>query len=681
MPTLVPGFEYDIFISYRHNDNHSGWVTEFVKSLKEELAATIKENVSVYFDTNPYDGLLETHHVDKSLEGKLKCLIFIPILSQTYCDVKSFAWKHEFCAFNKLSQEDKLGKDIKLTNGNVASRILPVKIHDLDAEDKVLLENELGGTLRCVEFIYKAPGVNRPITLNDNPNHNLNQIFYRDQLNKVANAVKELVYSIQNRPVITPTQSHNIFTDSLHENSIAVLPFINMSSDPEQDYLCDGLSEELLNVLTQLGKVKVAARTSSFMFKGENRDITAIGKTLRVNTVLEGSVRKSGNRIRITTQLINVADGFHMWSEKYDREITDIFDIQDEIALAILNELKIKLLGEEKSYILKRNTDNIDAYQFYLQGRFNFHNFIGNGYLTAIKYYDKALEIDPNYAKAHAGKASCYLNLWHFNILTPEQSLRQMQEATFKSLELDNQIAESHYAMARYKFWHDYDLKGAEQEFLETFKFNPSIPEAISHYGFVQNFLGNKEKALTSVRRAKQLDPFSPMISLDLIANIFLAGNFEELLVECNKTIGMHPQFWGGYWYRGYYHWTNKEYDMALDNIKKVVELFPGQLSLSLLGCLYGVTNRKEEARQVIFDLEQLSKKEHVGSFSFALIYAGFGNMDKTFEYLKVAGQERTGLLIFLDYFSKDIVPILKQDSRYKPFLREVGIPICNQND
>ena len=177
MASIIPGFEYDIFISYRHNDNRSGWVTEFVKALEEELASTIKEPVSVYFDSNPHDGLLETHNVNKSLEGKLKCLIFIPIVSQTYCDLKSFAWEQEFCVFNKLAKEDQFDRDIKFSNGNVTSRILPVKIHDLDQEDKKLLETELGGVLRAVDFIYKEAGVNRPLKPADNKNENQNKKF------------------------------------------------------------------------------------------------------------------------------------------------------------------------------------------------------------------------------------------------------------------------------------------------------------------------------------------------------------------------------------------------------------------------------------------------------------------------------------------------------------------------
>ena len=175
MPSILPGYEYDIFISYRHNDNRSGWVTEFVNALQEELAATIKEPLTVYFDKNPHDGLLETHHVDKSLEGKLKCLIFISIISQTYCDPKSFVWQHEFVAFNKLVKEDQFGRDIKLSNGNVASRILPIKIHDLDAEDKATIEHEIGGILRAVEFIFRSPGVNRPLSSTDKREENLSK--------------------------------------------------------------------------------------------------------------------------------------------------------------------------------------------------------------------------------------------------------------------------------------------------------------------------------------------------------------------------------------------------------------------------------------------------------------------------------------------------------------------------
>src|SRR5664280_730310 len=199
MASIIPDYEYDIFISYRQKDNkHDGWVTEFVNNLKGELESTFKEEISVYFDINPHDGLLETHDVNASLKEKLKCLVFIPIISQTYCDSKSFAWQNEFVAFNKMAKEDLFGRDIRLAGGNVASRILPIKINDLDLEDKELLENELGGLLRSIDFIYKSAGVNRPLRANeDHPQDNLNKTYYRDQINKVANAVKEIITAIK----------------------------------------------------------------------------------------------------------------------------------------------------------------------------------------------------------------------------------------------------------------------------------------------------------------------------------------------------------------------------------------------------------------------------------------------------------------------------------------------------
>ena len=217
MPSIIPGFEYDIFISYRQKDNkYDGWVSAFVANLKRELEATFKEEISVYFDENPHDGLLETHNVDKSLEGKLKCLVFIPIISQTYCDPKSFAWQNEFVAFNKIAKSDEFGKDIKLNNGNVASRVLPVRIHDLNVEDKALFEKELASVLRPVDFIFKSPGVCRPLRSNeDSPSSNLNKTFYRDQINKVANFIREIINGMLH-------QQHPETT--LHRSSYANIP-------------------------------------------------------------------------------------------------------------------------------------------------------------------------------------------------------------------------------------------------------------------------------------------------------------------------------------------------------------------------------------------------------------------------------------------------------------------------
>ena len=208
MPSLIPTFEYDIFISYRHNDNRSGWVTDFVNALQEELAATIKEPLTIYFDRNPHDGLLETHDVDGSLKDKLKCLILIPVISRTYCDTKSFAWNHEFLEYLKIASEDSFGIKIKLPNSNTASRVLPIRIHELDAQDKQSIENTLQGPLRAIDFTFKAAGVNRPLLPKDDETiKGSGQATYRDQVNKTANAISDLIAGLQGK--VTSKASDN----------------------------------------------------------------------------------------------------------------------------------------------------------------------------------------------------------------------------------------------------------------------------------------------------------------------------------------------------------------------------------------------------------------------------------------------------------------------------------------
>ena len=441
MASILPNFEYDIFISYRHNDNRSGWVTEFVKHLNEELAATIKEPISVYFDSNPHDGLLETHNVDKSLEGKLKCLIFVPVLSQTYCDPKSFAWQHEFVAFNKLAKEDQFGRDVKLSNGNVAGRILPIKIHDLDAEDKAVIENEIGGVLRAIEFIYKEPGVNRPLAVDDSQEKNLTKTRYKNQVNKVANAVKEIVvalknpvsqtYQVENKqttPIASANNKKYILAGTLLlfllivayfvfikpskltpsssvilDKSVAVLPFVDMSPGKDQEWFSDGLTEELLNSLSRLPGLNLIARTSSFAFKGKNIPVGKIADSLGVAYILEGSVRKVKDQLRITVQLIQADKGMHIWSNTYDRTLDDVFAIQENIAESIAHTLNIFFDEEMKAHMFSSGTRNVEAYEEYLKGSALFSKAhqsskIDSFLFLANRHFERAIALDKEYA-------------------------------------------------------------------------------------------------------------------------------------------------------------------------------------------------------------------------------------------------------------------------------------------
>jgi TolB-like protein len=460
MSAIISGYEYDIFISYRHKDNkHDGWVTEFVSNLRGELESIFKEDITIYFDINPHDGLLETDDVNASLNEKLKCLVFIPIISRTYCDPKSFAWEHEFKTFVKQASTDTFGLKIKLHNGNVSSRVLPVRIHEIDPEDRELLENQLEGVLRPIDFIYKESGVNRPLKRTDNKNENLNKTSYANQVNKIANVIKEIIGSLKNPfPAVRNNDMNISEVNTEAYESIAVMSFANMSSDPEQEFFSEGISEEIINMLAQVPGLKVAGRTSSFSFKEKNQDLRLIGEQLSVKYILEGSVRKSGNKLRITAQLIKVSDGYHLWSGKYDRELEDIFELQDEISLAILDAIKIKLLGKAKEAVLKKYTENPDVYQLYLQGRFYYNLWSGlESFNKAIDYFRAAIKKEPDYALAYAGIATSYFYLWFLNILPPEKCLPHMKQAAQQSLRLDNEIAESHLAMGYMKMYYEWD--------------------------------------------------------------------------------------------------------------------------------------------------------------------------------------------------------------------------------
>jgi serine/threonine-protein kinase len=680
MSSIIPGYEYDIFISYRQKDNkHDCWVTEFVNNLKGELESTFKEEISVYFDINPHDGLLETNDVNASLKGKLKCLIFIPVISQTYCDPQSFAWQNEFKVFIEQVRQDQFGLKVRLPNGNVTNRILPIQIHDLDTEDKALLENELGGALRAVEFIYKESGVNRPLKPTDNKNDNQNKSDYRNQVNKIANAIKEIICGLKNPSSSIAKQSHHNSSNiskSNHEafESIAVLPFANMSSDPEQEFFSDGISEEIINMLAQVPGLKVAGRTSAFSFKGKNQDLRLIGEQLNVNHILEGSVRKSGNKIRITAQLIKVVDGYHLWSEKYDRELEDIFDIQDEISLAILDAIKIKLFGAAKEAVLKKYTENPEAYQLYLKGRFYHNKYDNYGFEKAIKYFEAAIEKESGYALVYAGIAYCYFSLWFFNYLPPEKCLPQLEKAIKQSLHLDEGIAESHIVIARMKFYYDWDFKAATNEFKKALKLNPNIPDTHVFYAVSQGFLGNHIEAVKHASIVYSLDPFSLYNNFNVAVVFMMAGDYEKELEYGRRLIELEPNYFGGHIHAGLGLMLLNRYKEAVPELEIAVHQNYGSFSLHYLGFIYGLIGEKVKAQEVLEKMGKLVTTQWVGNSDFGEVYMALGEFDLAFKYFEKAIEIHEGRMFFLKYTLR-FFPEFEHHPRTKQLLEKIGLP------
>ena len=457
------------------------------------------------------------------------------------------------------------------------------------------------------------------------------------------------------------------------EKSIAVLPFVNMSNDPDQDYFCDGLSEELLNVLSQVDSLRVAARTSSFSFKGKNLDILEIGQKLNVHSVLEGSVRKSGNKLRITAQLINIEDGFRLWSERYDRELEDIFDIEDEISMAILDALKVKLLGHEKATVLKRYTDNTEAYQLYLLGRFHYNKWTGLGYMKAVEFYNEAIKIDSEYALAYTGLASCYLNLWFFNHLSPEEGVPKMKEATFRSLEIDDEIAESHVSLARMKFWHEWDFEGADREFKRAIELNSSQAEAHEQYSMFLGITEKPDEALYYSRKAIELDPFSLMINWGTGWTYWMIGDYSLMQEQAKKLIELEPNFFGGHLILGTQMWTMGRLEEALSEFTLAVAQNNGPFTLSFQGCLFGIIGNQEKAKEVLQKLEEMIGKHPVGNFDFARIYVGIGETDLALKFLGKGVQQHEGMMVFLKHWAK-LIPWFKDDPRVIALEKRIGL-------
>lgn len=459
------------------------------------------------------------------------------------------------------------------------------------------------------------------------------------------------------------------------ENSIAVLPFANMSSDPEQEFFSDGISEEIINMLSHVPNLKVAGRTSAFSFKGKNQDLRFIGIQLNVNHILEGSVRKSGNKLRTTAQLIKVSDGYHLWSEKYDRELEDIFDIQDEIALAILEVIKIKLLGEEKKAVLKKYTDNIEAYQFYLQGRFHYNKW---AFAKALESYQVAITVEPDYAIAYAGIASSYMLLWYFNYLPPEQCVPKMIQAAEYSLQLDNNLAESHLAIASIKLWYEKDFNAAKIGLKKSIELNPNNAQTHTQYAYCLGFLGNYTESEHHAIIADILEPFSLMNKYNVCANYWMAGLHEKAFSLSKKLIELEPNFFGGYFMLGLLYMGTNRLEAALQQSELAVNLHNSGFSLGiLLGPVYALMEEKTKAMEVLERMENLRKTQWIGNYEISNVYFALKEFDTGFRYLEQAIDKKEGNVLFFKYFVSFNMPPtlgLAKDPRTEQILKRIGL-------
>ncbi len=458
-------------------------------------------------------------------------------------------------------------------------------------------------------------------------------------------------------------------------SSIAVLPFDNLSADPENEYFCDGLAEDLINALSKVDQLRVMARTSAFALKGKNLSVSDIGQLLKVGKVVEGSVRKAGNRLRINVQLIDVADGYPLWSQRYDQEMADIFDVQDEISLAIVKALKVKLLGEEETEVLKRHTDNTKAYELYLKGRYQFNKWSEDGYKRAIDFFEQAIAEAPDYALAYCGLSDCYSNLRYFGFMPSAEVLPKQRAAAMKALEIDPTLAEAHISLAYLKFFYEWDWLGAEEQFTLGLASNPQFAIERSMYGLLLGITNRPAEALAQGERSLELDPLSLVSNMDVGWIFWAARDYQSMKEQGRRLIELEPLFYGGYYLLGMAAWSNLEYEEAIEALEKTVALGGGLVMLGNLGHLYGESGQKEKAQQVLDQLFALREQRYVAAFHFGLVYAGLGELNQAFEWLEKACEEHDGPLIFLGVYGSPRNR-LRTDPRLAAILNKMNLPL-----
>ena len=457
--------------------------------------------------------------------------------------------------------------------------------------------------------------------------------------------------------------------------SIAVLPFTNLSADKEQEYFCDGMAEEIINALTHVEGLRVVARTSCFAFKGKQIDIREIGQKLNVETVLEGSVRKSSNRLRITGQLVNVADGYHIWSERYDREMEDVFAIQDEISLEIVDKLKLKLLGGEKARIVKRHTEDLDAYNLYLKGRYFWNKRTEGGLKKGIEYFEQAIDKDPGYALAHAGLADSYSLLCSYHILPPKESIPRARTAATRAMELDDTLAEAYESLAHVRILYDWSWSNAKREFRRAVELNPGYATAHQRYALLLTVIGQLDQAIAETRRAQELDPLSLIINTDVGLAFYIARQYDQAIEQYRNVLVMDPNFSVAHFALGLAYEQNEIYEEAIAELRKAISLSGGiTVMIGALGYSYAVSGRRDKAKKVLEELRELSQRRYVSPYSIATIYVGLGDKDQAFEWLQKAYQDRSAWLIHLHLKVDPRLDSLRSDPRFIALLKKMGL-------
>ncbi len=458
---------------------------------------------------------------------------------------------------------------------------------------------------------------------------------------------------------------------AVDRRSIAVLPFANMSGDPNNEYFSDGITDDIITHLSKLSDLKVISRTSAMRYKKTDKSLREIAGELGVATILEGGVQRAGDRVRINAQLIDAGTDEHLWAEQYNRELTDVFAIQSDVALQIAGALQAQLSPDERGRVERRPTESLEAYNLYLQGRYFWNKRTREGLETAIEYFQQAIDLDRQYALAWVGLADAYTILADWGYLSPEQTAAEAAAAVRKALEIDSSLGEAHIALAQIK-GHEWDWPAATAAFQRGLRLSPGYASGHQWYGTHLAMLGRRDEGIREVEQARQLDPLSLIINMNVGMALRWAGEHDRADAAFRRTLALDSSFVGAYQELGFLHEEQSEFPEAIAAYQRALHLSDGFIGYAELGHLYGATGRSSEALEMLGKLEDEAKARYVAPVEFAVIHAGLGRTDEAFAWLEEAYRRRDSTLSWR--ILTPGVDELRSDPRFADLLRRMGL-------
>jgi adenylate cyclase len=560
----------------------------------------------------------------------------------------------------------------------------------------ILIEKHIDGATLSVEYLCKEIGISRSQLhriLKQETQLSLSHFVRKKRLEKAEELLRNTEMRVSEISDVVGINSHQNFTNyfksaygmaprdyraqnfngqsqivKTEKNSIAVLPFVNLSNDKEQDYFSDGITEEIINLLSKVSALKVVGRTSSFAFKNKSEDLRAIGESLGVNHILEGSVRKVGDRVRITAQLINVTDGYQLWSQKFDSELTDIFLIQDQISASILEEVKDELLGGMSHELTQRIKRDPVAHEYYLKGLYYLNKYSKTeNFRKAIDYFERAIEIEPDYAECYSEMASCYLQLWFFSQIDAAESVDKARTLINNAYQFDPDNTQLMVRDAHLKTWYNWDLKGAKNLLEAAREITPNNPELHMHLGVVMTYLREFELAEECMLKGMAIDPLSAILQFAYAFSLWYKGDFEKCEQVIDKLIEFKPRFWGGYYLKGVVFLETSRSIEALDFAYKSIDLYPSSMTYALLAQSHLLSANFKEAQDTVAMMESQIDQFPVSNFDLGHLFMGLGQFEKSRDYLQKAVEAREGRMLFLLPSCRKIKGI-QSHPYYKPF-------------